>query len=1323
MNTIEAAGRRLLGATAIGLICGFSGIAVAQSGNDIPIAEKPLVLGTEAPGNLFLVPSIEWPTMNTVANFGSFDPDEEYVGYFNSENCYEYQYSLVETERHWDPVSNTTNNNASDFACTGNDEWSGNFLNWAATQNIDPFRRALMGGYRFKDTVSETWLQKAKHTGQGGTAQYPDRSISDSSVVEAVTPFDNASSIHVRVEGIGNSHPDDASGNPDTDRVTSPMRFWLNGTGDRGCAVPYNPNGNTAQQWVNQCGDPNNNNAQARETLDAQVRVEVCNPNAGGSIDQDLCREYPNGNYKPEGLIQEFARLDNDEGTLRYSLFTYLNDSDNLRDGGVMRARQKYVGPQKTNPETGATVSNSDNQEWDENTGVLKDNPDSSDEDATSSRFSSISLDRSGLINYLGAAGQMNTHSYKSKDPVSELYYQASRYMRGLEPVSAYNEIPRPGQSLSDENVSKQLDGFPVIKDWDDPLEDYACAANAAVTIGDVFTHHDKNLPGNPSGAPGSRNTEPNYWSELATDENDNGIDVISLTNQIGTIQPGIGNSLGERNSFTGRENSAYIAGLAYDLHTRDQRTGQNMIGDQTLETFAVDVVENQRLEPENDNQYYLAAKFGGFEIRALSGVGGLDDFDPMQRTSDLPDAAWTDGDSVSAGGRTYNKKPRNFFLANQPEQVADSLRKAFTALAQEASGSSASVAANSTSAGTDSLIYQAQFDSSDWTGNVFAYNINSDGTLGGQAWGGGVTIPDPDNRTVYALDSNDDANELTRDQGNMPQGLKTTQQNALDTSGQNLPGDDGERADYLFFGASYPEFRNRSTPPMGDIVNSNPSVATGGNFGYSVLPGNAGSSYNSFLSDKRSKDEVLFVGANDGMLHAFDADKNGGEENYAVVPNQVIGDMPALSDPDYSHQKYVDGPVTVADAYWNSSWGEAVIASTGGGPKSGEPTVFAMDVTRTSSSAPEALWQLTGADSSNLGHVLENMDIVRMSSGNFAAVFGNGYNSDNGGASLFIVPLKDNLDFSDDATVITTGATPSAGGEKNGLGGVSTVDVEGDGIVEYVYAGDLQGNMWRFDVSSSSPSDWTNSANITKVFEAEDSNGNTQPITAAPRVTTHPDADVKFNVLFGTGRFFGENDNTIGSSPTVQSFYSLQDDLSVPGSGNLISGRGSLTEREILSQTTTDNKPDRRKLSDDSTPTQEGWYIDLEFTTSQSTKEPTGPQGERVVDTPVLVGNRVFFSTQIPETGVCSFGGNSWLMEMNAHTGGRTDTQILGGVNDPAVFGGARDDQMTFGGTVVGAGDMASIYRSGGGGNPLVTQTPQTGSKLTGRQSWRQLE
>ncbi|MEM1081552.1 MAG: hypothetical protein AAGH65_08210 [Pseudomonadota bacterium] len=155
-------------------------------------AQTPLFIGADVPGNLVLVPSVEWPTIVSVANLRpTYTPTVEFVGYFDSSKCYDYIFDTNEGDRHFKPVAMATGRQ-----CTG--QWSGNFLNWAATQTIDPFRKVLTGGLRVVDTATDTWLEKARHTGQGGSNIYPRRQLTSVRAVNGVAPAMSAALVSCR---------------------------------------------------------------------------------------------------------------------------------------------------------------------------------------------------------------------------------------------------------------------------------------------------------------------------------------------------------------------------------------------------------------------------------------------------------------------------------------------------------------------------------------------------------------------------------------------------------------------------------------------------------------------------------------------------------------------------------------------------------------------------------------------------------------------------------------------------------------------------------------------------------------------------------------------------------------------------------------------------------------------------------------------------------------------------------------------------------------------------------------------------------------------
>ncbi|MCF5935204.1 hypothetical protein L2223_21650, partial [Xanthomonas perforans] len=159
-----------------GIVIAFTGAA----GAEVDVSQSPLFVGSNVPGNLALVPSVEFPTVISVANLGGFTTGSRYVGYFNSAKCYKYNYDADETKRYFYPVASPAPD--ASFRCNDATLWSGNFLNWAATQTIDPFRSAMTGGYRVVDTPTTTILEKAVGE-RVNTGNFPRRTVTGSTVI------------------------------------------------------------------------------------------------------------------------------------------------------------------------------------------------------------------------------------------------------------------------------------------------------------------------------------------------------------------------------------------------------------------------------------------------------------------------------------------------------------------------------------------------------------------------------------------------------------------------------------------------------------------------------------------------------------------------------------------------------------------------------------------------------------------------------------------------------------------------------------------------------------------------------------------------------------------------------------------------------------------------------------------------------------------------------------------------------------------------------------------------------------------------------------
>jgi type IV pilus assembly protein PilY1 len=593
------------------------------------------------------------------------------------------------------------------------------------------------------------------------------------------------------------------------------------------------------------------------------------------------------------------------------------------------------------------------------------------------------------------------------------------------------------------------------------------------------------------------------------------------------------------------------------------------------------------------------------------------------------------------------------FFSADNPQDVATAFNDIVNRI-QGRVGSSSAIAVNSTRLDSDTFIYQAQFNSGGWTGEVLAFPISPvDGSIGAQAWAASGLIPAANSRSIFTWD--DTANSGAG--GGISflwSSLNTAEQTNLNT---NLVGtNDGNgslRLNYLRGDQSQEQtqggsFRTRASI-LGDIVNSNPQFVGKQDFGSAALPGAEGSSYQAFVATKASRTPMLYLGANDGMMHALNA--NTGAEVFNFVPRGVYPNLSALTDPDYTHQYYVDGSETSVDAYVSGAWKTLVVGTTGAGAKE----IFLLDASSPGSfSASSILWDYDGTTrgDADMGYTLGQGTIVRLHDGDWYVLFGNGYNSTNQHAVLYLYNIRTKTVKKFD-TLIGSVASP------NGMSAPTPVDYNGDRITDAVYAGDLLGNVWKIDLSNTDNTQWgftfKSSGNPSPLFTAKDGSGNVQPITDHLQVGLSSVGNVM--VFFGTGTYFLTGDNTVGSNPPVQSFYGLIDDLGTASTDQV--SRSNLLQQFVVAQTTVLGKAFRTTTAYSMSTGQQGWYIDLNFPSAL---------GERVVSDPTLDFTRIIFTTLIPQGNACQFGGTSWLMELDSTTGAALtaslDTNGDGNVN-----------------------------------------------------------
>ena len=516
------------------------------------------------------------------------------------------------------------------------------------------------------------------------------------------------------------------------------------------------------------------------------------------------------------------------------------------------------------------------------------------------------------------------------------------------------------------------------------------------------------------------------------------------------------------------KQNSYYVAGLAYYANTTDLRTDfANDRGIQNVQTFMIDTQEfnNNPLDGPK-NMLWLTGKYGGFTDKNGDNI-------PQQSEWDA------DGDG----------SPDNYVLATQPQNLVNGLDRAFDFIESRlSSASSASV--NSGSISDQTRIYQTRFNSGTWTGQLLAFRINSNGTLGNglppledseAEWDAAKKLPAPNSRQIITRDSTG---------AKVPfrwASLDTPRQGQLVSQGMvnYLRGDDADE------GVGNGKLRQRVPTKLGDIVSSAPLFVGRPPFRYrDNLEGTTGTKYSDFVLANDAASErtpMVYAGANDGMLHGFNA--STGAEVFAFIPSPVIARMPALAAQNYTHQNYVDGSPSLGDAYWASNW-HTVLA---GGLNKGGQGIYALDVTNTTrlaaaedpgNPASTILWEFTDANDADLGFTYSQPSIVKShdttagGTGRWVVAFGNGYNStfsdgtasSTGNAVLFIRSARTGNLVAKLDTGVGNAQRPAGVTWDNGLSTPAFVDIDADRIVDFAYAGDLYGNMWKFDLRDANP-------------------------------------------------------------------------------------------------------------------------------------------------------------------------------------------------------------------------------------------------------------
>lgn len=619
---------------------------------------------------------------------------------------------------------------------------------------------------------------------------------------------------------------------------------------------------------------------------------------------------------------------------------------------------------------------------------------------------------------------------------------------------------------------------------------------------------------------------------------------------------------------------------------------------------------------------------------------------------------------------------------AKKPADIIEAIRRILITVSSGASPSG-TIGLTGARIGTGSLsvepFYEARNEGTDWYSTLTAYQLQVNpatrAVTSTVAWEASAKLPAHASRRIWfgtsagasqLQSANVDFDALCN---TSPLSRCNPAASYIGSGGGRLDVTIDEAVDYLRGDTSL-EVRNGGklrdrTTRLGDIVNSTPVIsAPTDDYGYrSIGDATLRSTYQTYLTSKRdNRRTMVYAGANDGMLHAFDGgmgvsgvlDSTGGTERFAYVPQAVLGHMGNLLFPydpleagnqRFDHRYYVDGPLAVSDAHYDSGWHTVLVGTMGAGGRG----VFALDVGNASTggtpfTSSDRLWEINASHATsrvaeNIGHVLGRPVIVphKTSAGtvSFKAIFGNGYKSQSGKAVLFVVDMGTGAVRMIEAV---EAVTPPGGGE-NGLGNIIVLDRWGgaglatstrDGFADTAYGADQQGALWKFDLRTLPASAASPGTVTTPVFVTQTVTGPTgpsrQPILGGLTAAAGPGGGVM--IYFGTGSFSFVNDQ---ADTTMQTLYGVLD-------------RGAtttLTAADLTQQTIVSDVGGLRQTSSNSMGTRQGWYMNL-------------PAGERSVGYPRLESGILFVPTYRPQAGAsgCSTAGFNFLFGLNALTG-----------------------------------------------------------------------
>ncbi len=679
------------------------------------------------------------------------------------------------------------------------------------------------------------------------------------------------------------------------------------------------------------------------------------------------------------------------------------------------------------------------------------------------------------------------------------------------------------------------------------------------------------------------------------------------------------------------------------------------------------------------------------------------------------------------------------YLKATDPIAFAESLSGILSNITATG-GTISGVAVSRAALGTEALKLVPTFEPDKWSGDLTAQKLNAQGAVTSTVWTASRKVPAFGSRNLWM---GKDSSAVKFTLANLSGDALALGHISSSNSVGVAPTLDADLVNYLRGDTSQEatKFRPRksntwsdgttSINVLGSFVNSLPVYIKGVDFQNKFMPGtvngkSSGSgSYQKYVnSTKRVRDGLVLIGGNDGMLHGFR--ESDGVEVFGYIPKAVLkgsthpnttGDtnlfgLARLANRGYESLFFVDGQIAEGDISACSgstcSWQNIAVASAGGGAKS----VFAIDVTTdfksdtaatpTRFSSSNVKWEIGASNSNDLGYVMSTPEIGMLPSGDWVVIFGNGYDSSSGKAALMIVNANT-------GAIIKSIQAGTATG--NGLGGVGVVR-DANNLIVQAYAGDLKGNVWKFDLSSASSGDWKVDLGGLPLFTAT-KNGVAQPITAAPSYTLHPKKGLM--VIVPTGKLVDTADASAGTQQTI---YGLWDQAVIgqasAASAAIVSSQLSAQAVQVVNQSTKSSTATFKIVEQSKVTDGRGWRLDMLFS-----------DGERGIYQPQFVQGFVMVESVLPgkaDGESCSVNqGSGYAYLLNPFTGAQPPNAVID-LNGDGTFDSA-DSWGVFRRTGVGQSAVQGGAPKGAiQGADSEDPAPTAGDTLPPDRLWRQI-